>query len=380
MFRVFNAGWCAALLWLVLAVGVQAHQPGLSYLNLKVETDGIAGVLDASLRDLEFTVKLDQDDNGSVTYEELLSRQPAIAGYVLKHLKISGDGQVGQIHVTEHVVASDADGVYARVLFEVSGMAVPQVLEVDYRLFTEFDPQHRGLLQLDYAGAPRYAVFRANDPTQRFDLAQPERGRAVLDFLLEGVWHIWIGFDHILFLLALLFPAVLSFREGRWVAVEQFRPAFINVFKVVTAFTVAHSITLTLATLELVTLPSRFVESAIAASVILAASNNLHPYFKERVWLVAFGFGLIHGFGFASVLTERGFPAQGVTLALVSFNVGVELGQLAIVSVFLPLAFGLRASWLYQRLICQAGSCAIILIATVWMVERVFALELLKLK
>jgi hypothetical protein len=191
------------------------------------------------------------------------------------------------------------------------------------------------------------------------------------------VWHIWTGFDHILFLLALLLPSVLMREAKRWTAVRDFRDAFVNVFKIVTAFTVAHSITLSVATLKLITLSSRWVESAIAASVLLAALNNLRPFFRGRVWLVAFGFGLVHGFGFASALVELGPPQAALLLALVGFNLGVEVGQLAIVAVFLPLAYGLRGSWIYPNLLLRTGSVLIALLAGAWLVERALDLNLL---
>ena len=124
----------------------------------------------------------------------------------------------------------------------------------------------------------------------------------------------------------------------RWAAAPSFKAAFADVFKVVTAFTVAHSITLSLAALGVISLPSRLVESAIAVSVVLAALNNVRSVVYGGRWIIAFCFGLIHGFGFASVLTDLGLPQESMLLALVAFNLGVELGQLAIVAVFLPLA------------------------------------------
>ena len=148
-------------------------------------------------------------------------------------------------------------------------------------------------------------------------------------------------------------------------------------FKVVTSFTVAHSITLSLAALSVISLPSRLVESTIALSVLLAALNNLKPLVAERRWAVAFAFGLIHGFGFASVLTDLGLPQGALLLALVGFNLGVELGQLAIVGAFLPVAYALRGSWFYRRLVFSGGSAAIALVAAVWLAERVFDLKLL---
>ena len=145
---------------------------------------------------------------------------------------------------------------------------------------------------------------------------------------------------------------------------------------VITFFTVAHSITLSLAALHVVSLPSRLVESAIAASVLVAALNNLKPLVQGRRWVVAFGFGLIHGFGFASVLAELGLPSDALLLALVGFNLGVEAGQLAIVALFLPLAFSLRRSALYRRSVMAGGSVLIAGVAAIWLVERAFGVSL----
>ena len=145
----------------------------------------------------------------------------------------------------------------------------------------------------------------------------------------------------------------------------------------VTAFTLAHSITLSLAVLGLVSLPSRVVESSIAASVLLAALNNVWPVFHGRRWMVAFAFGLLHGFGFASVLVDLGLPQGALAVALAGFNVGVELGQLTIVAVFLPLAYALRRSLFYRRAVLVGGSLLIALLAGVWLAERALDLKLM---
>ena len=148
-------------------------------------------------------------------------------------------------------------------------------------------------------------------------------------------------------------------------------------FKVVTAFTVAHSITLSLAALGVISLPSRLIESAIAASVVLAALNNVRPVVYGGRWIIAFVFGLIHGFGFASVLTDLGLPQGSLLLALVAFNLGVELGQLAIVAVFLPVAYALRDTRaLPARGVLIGGSLLVAAIAAVWLVERAFNVSL----
>jgi hypothetical protein len=193
-------------------------------------------------------------------------------------------------------------------------------------------------------------------------------------YLKDGVWHIWIGYDHILFLLALLLPAVLLRKNGQWEPAPTLRGAFIEVVKVVTAFTLAHSITLTLASLQIITLPSRLVESVIAASVILAALNNLRGTIEGRRWVMAFVFGLVHGFGFASVLADLGLPQGALVLALVGFNAGVEVGQLTIVAVFLPLAFWLRGTRFYRVGVLIGGSLLVALLASWWLAQRMFDL------
>ena len=273
-----------------------------------------------------------------------------------------------------------SDGAYSVLRFTATCAAAPKTLVVDYGLFFDLDPQHRGLLRLEYEGETRAGIFSVDERGQQFHLAKLSKWEQFVDYGKEGVWHIWTGFDHVLFLLSLLLPAVLvraSAHERRWLPAPGFAPAFWDVVKVVTAFTLAHSITLSLAVLGVVSLPSRWVESAIALSVVLAALNNIRPLVYEKRWVIAFCFGLIHGFGFASVLADLGLPRESLLIALVAFNLGVELGQLAIVSAFLPIAFALRATALYQRVIVVFGSAAIALVALAWLVERAFNLKLI---
>jgi hypothetical protein len=250
---------------------------------------------------------------------------------------------------------------------------------VDYRLLFDLDAQHKGLLRLTQGGQTSTAIFSQESAVQEFSIAERSLWGESKQFIHEGIWHIWLGFDHVLFLLALLLPAVLIRVDGRWQAAGDFSQVCWNVFSIVTAFTVAHSLTLSLAALDVVRLPSRLVESTIAASVGLAGLGNLFPMVTRQRWIVAFGFGLIHGFGFAAVLTDLGLPEDSLLLSLISFNLGVELGQLAIVSAFLPLAYAIRRSWSYPRLVLTGGSLAVVAIALVWLTERAFDLQLLPL-
>ncbi|MCL2453647.1 MAG: HupE/UreJ family protein, partial [Alphaproteobacteria bacterium] len=199
----------------------------------------------------------------------------------------------------------------------------------------------------------------------------------ILAYIVQGAHHIWIGYDHILFLLSLLLPAVLTRTKNEWLPVDGLGGAFWSTAKIVTAFTLAHSVTLSIAAFGIIELPSRFTESAIAASVIVAAVNNIYPVFTRRLWLVAFGFGLIHGFGFASVLSEFGLPPDRKIAVLVSFNIGVELGQLTIVAAVLPVLFLARNRLAYTRLVMPVGSVVISVIAFIWLLQRVSGVDFL---
>jgi hypothetical protein len=365
-------------LWLALLAGaVLAHKPSDSYLTITQTDGGFSGRWDIALRDLDFALGLDADGDGAITWGEVRAKHADIAAYAGARLSLSADQQPCRVSVGAQMLENHTDGTYSVLPLAIDCSASAAQLAVGYTLFADIDPQHRGLLNLRAQGVSRSAVLDPQVGAQRFDLAQANRWAQFIDYLREGVWHIWIGFDHILFLLSLLLPAVMLWRALRWQPVDDFRAAFWDVFRIVTSFTVAHSITLSLAALHVVSLPSRLVESAIAASVVVAALNNLRPLVQGRRWLVAFGFGLIHGFGFASVLAELGLPSDALLIALVGFNLGVEAGQLAIVALFLPLAFSLRRSAFYRRAVMAGGSVLIAGFAGIWLVERAFGLSLL---
>ena len=369
--------WLLALLLTLLAVPpALAHKPSDSYLTLRVDETEIHGQWDIALRDLDYAIGLDDDQDGAITWRELRSHHTDIASYALARLALSADGQACPTRAVEHLVDDHSDGAYAVLRFTAACPGPANVLNAGYRLFFDVDPQHRGLLRLEHGGETRTAIFSAAAPLQRLELAEANPIRQFIDYTAHGVWHIWVGFDHLLFLISLLLPAVLIRVDRSWTGAERFRDAFWDVVKVVTAFTLAHSITLSLAALDVVQLPSRWIESAIAASVILAALNNLVVMAGASRWLFAFAFGLIHGFGFASVLADLGLPHNALLLALVAFNVGVELGQLAVVAVFLPLAWALRNQWIYRQGILAGGSLLVIALASIWLIERAFDLKL----
>jgi hypothetical protein len=323
-------------------------------------------------------IGLDADGNGELTWDEVRAKHADIAAYALSRLAIAVPN-VGPcpLLVTGHLVDDHSDGAYAVLRLQAACPVDAAILDVDYKLLFDIDPQHKGLLRLQHGGQTSTAIFTPDSAHQSLRLEGASRWRQFGDYVNHGVWHIWIGFDHILFLLSLLLPAVLVRRDGKWDGGAGFRASFIDVLKIVTAFTLAHSITLSLAALGVLSIPSRVVESAIALSVALAALNNIWPLFPRRRAVAAFCFGLIHGFGFASVLLDLGLPASSLLLSLVGFNVGVELGQLTIVAIFLPLAFAARRTAFYRKAVLVGGSAVIFAIASVWLVERMLNLKII---
>ncbi|MFO0700299.1 MAG: HupE/UreJ family protein [Nitrospira sp.] len=365
--------------WLLLSLPAWAHKPSDSYLSLAVQNDHIEGQWDIALRDLDNAIGLDTDGNGQITWGEVRNKHKKINTYALSHLTLSTDTGTCSAEILDQLIDNHTDGAYSVLRFRADCGAPIAHLTADYRLLFDVDAQHKGLLRLTQGGQTSTAIFSKESAAQQFSIAERSRWDESKQFVHEGIWHIWLGFDHVLFLLALLLPAVLVRATGKWQAADEFSGVCWNVISIVTAFTVAHSLTLSLAALDVVQLPSRLVESTIAASVVLAGLGNLYPMMTSRRWMVAFGFGLIHGFGFAAVLTDLGLPHDSLLLSLVSFNVGVELGQLAIVAAFLPLAYLLRRSWSYPQLVLTGGSLAVIAIALVWFTERAFDLRLFPL-
>lgn len=370
--------WLPAILMVGMAPVAHAHKPSDSYLIVHASSSSAEVDVrwDIALRDLEIAVGLDADRDGRITWGELRAQESTLFDYAAQRLVLRADDAPCTLTRDELQVDTHTDGAYAVLRFRAHCAAPPRHLGIAYSMLFDLDPTHRGLLNLGVDGTTRSAVFSPDQSTQVFDLADASRWRQFLQFVGDGVQHIGAGYDHLLFLISLLLPAVLVRRDGRWVPVATLRAALLGVLAVVTAFTLSHSITLTLAAFGFIGLPSRVVESGIALSVVLAALNNIFPRVTRRAWLLAFAFGLVHGFGFANVLSDLGLARDALAISLAGFNIGVEIGQLAVVLVVVPLIFMLRERRFYRPLILVGGSSAIVAIATVWFLSRAFNIGL----
>ncbi len=372
--------WPLGLLMALLHTAAWAHKPSDSYLTLRA-TEGSGNIAvrwDIALRDLDYVLQLDRDSNGDITWGEVRLRADDITQLATAHLSVSA-AEKPCVWATAAPMQLDkhSDGTYAVLNLNAQCPQLDAPLKATYSLLFDVDPSHRGLVQWVGPGSAQAQalVFGTSSAEQTLALQPAGAWQTLRQYLVDGTWHIWIGYDHILFLLSLLLPAVLVRRQGQWEGSSSLTGSIKEVLKVVTAFTLAHSITLSLAALQVITLPSRLVESAIAASVVFAALNNLRGAIESRRWVMAFAFGLIHGFGFASVLADLGLPQNALVLALVGFNLGVEVGQLAIVAVFLPVAFLLRHTRFYRVGVLKGGSVLVAILAGWWLVQRMFDLS-----
>jgi hypothetical protein len=365
----------AALLVLLVPGRALAHQSSVSYSTVHVGDDGTVDyTLQLSARDLYEALALERDREASD--DEIRAGEARLAAYVTARLTLTADGHacplaprgVELVHQNDRFVK----------LHLVARCAAPvHTLSVDDTLFFDLDPAHVAMLQVSHADATVRTELTHAARRFTWDLgAAAPRSTSFADFVVHGVEHIFTGYDHICFLLGLLLVATLhARRQGKIVDYEARTPrdAALRVLQTITAFTLAHSLTLIAAALGWVQLPSRVVESAIAASIVYVAVENIVTIEPRNRWPLAFGFGLVHGLGFASVLRPM-LPTSGIVPPLLAFNVGVELGQLSIVAIVLPLLLvGTRRSPRgYRRVVVVAGSAIIGLFGMLWLVDRVF--------
>lgn len=361
--------WTVALL-LILSNSVVAHQLSTSYIIAQLdETGRISGEWQLGLSDLELAVGLDLNANGQLTWGEVTSRQAEIASYLAENLHLSRGGQPCNLRFEAMERLQDhANEAFAVTDFSAQ-CALSGALLVKYSAIFALDSSHEMVLNIGDGTHAHSFVLDDNTREINVELSQGSWLTSFSQFVYQGVIHIWIGIDHILFLLALLLPAVLQRKEHKWHAIASVKTILTNTIWIVSAFTLAHSLTLTATAMGWLSPSSRWVELGIALSVLFAALNNIWPLVLRLGWLT-FAFGLLHGMGFAGVLGELGLPADQQLLSILAFNLGVEIGQLGILILLLPVLILLRNANVYRRGLMPLGSLVIAIMAVQWSIER----------
>jgi hypothetical protein len=364
-----GAGIVAALL---ASEAVSAHGLGASQLRLRVDGPLVEGAWEVQVADAARAVGLPRADE-----EALRAREADLGAFLAARLSFAGDGVPCAPIAPLGPVEWQRQLGQVRFGFRATCLASPRRVTITCGLLFDADPRHRVYFSVEDARETQVGVLRAERRAVTLDVRQLRPGADFAEFAREGVRHIWTGLDHLLFLLALLLPAPLVREASGWGPRAGLAATAREVLKVVTAFTLAHSLTLALAAFDLVSPRPRFVEVAIAVSVLAAAWNNLRPFLPGRASAMAFAFGLVHGLGFAAGLRDLALPLRARGLAVFGFNVGVELGQLAVVAPLLPLLYAASRRRAYARFGLGAGSLAIAWIAALWILERAFGLSVL---
>ena len=370
-----------------LATGARAahaHGLGMSQLELRVDGRRLSGEWQIQLPDARRALGLNPQPGGQsedAGRREVIEREALLRAYLAQRIAFAADGAPCPTAIDPAPAAWQAQvGGVSQVTFRLGATCPAELrqLRINCELLFDVDPKHRAYFSIEDARVTHVGLFLSDRRSATMDVRQLHAGADFLEFVLDGIRHIWTGIDHLLFLIALLLPAPLARSDERgWTPRLGLAPTAREVLKVVTAFTVAHSLTLALAFFGVVSFAARWVEVAIALSVFAAAWNNIRPFLPERGWAMAFVFGLVHGLGFAGALRNLALPMRARGLALVAFNVGVECGQLAIVAPLLPLLyFASRRRW-YPRLVMGFGSLAIAWVAMLWILERGFGLRIL---
>ncbi|MFV2057230.1 MAG: HupE/UreJ family protein [Thiohalomonadales bacterium] len=370
------------LLVLLLAQPVCAHDPGFS--NVVIQKDGhqLTITMTFSLTDMALLVRMDENLDGIIDQNEFAAKRLHLKTRLQSSVEFIYDGP------TKSSIQSPLGDISlmwtGSNAVEIS-LQYPQQVERDavisFPIIQQLSRGHRMFAivrEVDTSQVSQY-ILSADAISLSIKPSSVGASASFGHFIVEGIHHIWAGLDHLLFLIILLLPAVMRYRNQQWQAHTDLRSIVLNTIKIVTAFTLAHSITLFLAVFEVVRLPVLWVESVIALSVMLAALNNLRPQVTSSRWLLAFVFGLVHGFGFANAIVGLDLQSKQLALSLLGFNLGVEFGQLIVVLLLLPMIIAVRHRPSYRTWGLGAGSVVVLIISTVWAFERIFNIEILSI-
>lgn len=356
--------WFVAFAVLLVSSTAHAHQSSIKYTD--VTLDGARATVAVTIAPGDVTEPLGLPNDATPTVAA--ATVPAAAAYVASWVTLSlPTGEPCPAGPAS--AAPDPDGKFVVVTWEATCPAAIDSLALDFTRFFAVDARHEAILSVHAPGERvTPSVVRASQPR----VVMEPGTTSLLGWIRHGMDHIYGGLDHLAFVLALLLVVVIERAGGAW-RVRSPWAALRSTAIIITAFTVAHSFSLIAASLGWFRLPSRFVESLIAVSIIYTAVENV---IRPDAWWrfgLTFGFGVIHGLGFASVLEEL-LPRTSVIVPLVTFNVGVEVGQLSVVLLALPLFWGIArliGAEAYRRWALPGFGLPLVILGGIWLVERV---------
>jgi HupE / UreJ protein len=349
----------------LLPFAAWAHSSSTSYVTIVASGHDASLQWSIALRDLDTAIGLDANDDGDITWGELRAGQSEVDAYALPRLHVSTGGADCIAGPVEHLADLLGDGGYAVLRTTLHCPVAIAGLDVRYGALFEIDPNHRALLNVTVDGVPHTGIASPAEPIAHFD-ASGGQFTLVRQFFQGGVEHLLAGADHVLFIVMLLAPLLLRPRP----TAEGPLPRLAEIVTLLTAFTVAHGLTLTLAVLGLAHVSQAAAELGVAVTILLTAIDNIVPFLPRRRGLLAFGFGLIHGLGVAGGLGPLHLPAASLALALLSFSLGLEAAQIGIALAASPIAHVLRATPAVSHRMLPVLSGGVALLAVLWIGDR----------
>lgn len=364
----------APCLFLLMFIGMSnqafAHRPNDSKLSLNITATDIDGQALFQMDDLEWVLGIDDNRDKEVTWQEFRTHIPSIQQQFIDSIQITRNTAKCQFNSALTDIKQIADRTYAEFSLQSPCPSTDSQLTVEANYLTIVDPQHQLFLSLNNDGKTTSTLLTRSNK-KLIIAGDIKLFDSIKAFVREGIWHIFTGYDHILFIMTLIFASLFG------IPVEQQKNSIKNLLLMISSFTIAHSVTLIASALDWIRIPSQWVESAIAATVIFAALNVRMRWVAEKLWALTFSFGLIHGMGFANALRELSIPEQNFISSLVSFNIGVEIGQLVLVGISLPLLFLLaKNSFKWQQQSIKFATALIACFGIIWFIERVANVEI----
>jgi hypothetical protein len=357
-----------SLLLLFVAQLCAAHNPDTSYCRITITPHEVGFQFTYDVATLQRITRIDTNGDHKISKAELEASRPAIDQFLRQHIYLDLNQRESEFGHTdppswpEDVSDAIEESEYGQRLlsftFRNPVLSAPEDVTITFDFFEQLGGAHTVLGVFAWKGHEDEVIFTRFEPDYLYDTGyeSPVSDQLAQYFKL-GVKHIFLGYDHIAFLLALMFVK-----------------RFIDLIKIITAFTAAHTLTLALAVLQVVKIPPQWAEIGIAVTVMYVAVENLWMKDTHRRWMLTFVFGLVHGFGFANVLRELGLPSKGLARSLVSFNLGVEAGQIVIVGALWPLLWLVnRRSWAVRARL--GVSVVILLFGAAWFIERTAGLK-----
>jgi len=353
-----------------VAAPASAHSTSTSFVALEIPRAGptVAVRWDLSLHDIVWTVFIDRNFDGVVTWEEVRAAQPLIERAVLAEISVARGGAPCPLRVRDLALATRLEQNFLSVAL-LAECEKAGVVSMGGTMFMTGDASQRVLLSATRGGETFREALSPGAPRWT-EPAHVSAWQSFVRFVGEGVSHVLMGYDHIVFVLLLLLPSVLRPVDGKWQGATGLTQVARDIVTIITAFTIAHSTTLALAVTGTVHLPTQPIEAAIAASIAVAGGINLLPRLSNLRLPLAFGFGFVHGFGFANALREIDAAGSALLPLLAGFNIGVEVAQLAIVTAVLPLIYMARGTRWYTTGVMPLGSCALGAAGVVWLIQR----------